>query len=114
MRDTVLTPGRELPPPAYGEPTETPEPFRRHLDDIFADVDALLTPSAAGEAPLGLGSTGDPSFNSIWTLAWTPCLTLPAGNGPKGLPLGVQLVGPRFSDEALFAAAAWVAVRLAG
>jgi amidase len=112
LRDTVLTPGRELPLAAYVEAIETAEAFRRHLDDIFADVDVLLTPSAAGEAPEGLGSTGDPSFNSIWTLAWTPCVTLPAGTGPKGLPLGIQLVGPRFGDEALFDAAAWVETRL--
>ncbi len=112
LRDTVLTPGRELPLAAYVEAIETAEAFRAHLDDIFADVDVLLTPSAAGEAPVGFGSTGDPSFNSIWTLAWTPCLTLPSGNGPKGLPLGIQLVGPRFRDEALFDAAAWVAARL--
>jgi len=113
LRDTVLTPGRELPLAAYVEAIETAEAFRRHIDDIFGEFDVLLTPSAAGEAPVGLGSTGDPSFNSIWTLAWTPCLTMPAGNGPKGLPLGIQLVGPRFGDEALFDAAAWVEARLA-
>jgi amidase len=112
LRDTVLTPGRELPLAAYIEAIETADAFRRHLDDIFAECDVLLTPSTAGEAPLGLASTGDPSFNSIWTLAWTPCLTLPAGTGPLGLSLGVQLVGPRFRDEALFAAAAWTEARL--
>jgi Asp-tRNA(Asn)/Glu-tRNA(Gln) amidotransferase A subunit family amidase len=112
LRDTVLTPGRELPLAAYVEAIETAEAFRGHIDDIFGDIDVLLTPSAAGEAPEGFGSTGDPSFNSIWTLSWAPCLTLPAGNGPKGLPLGVQLVGPRMRDEALFDAAAWVAARL--
>jgi amidase len=112
LRDTVLTPGRELPLAAYVEAIETAEAFRRHMDEIFAGVDVLLTPSAAGEAPEGLGSTGDPSFNSIWTLAWTPCATLPAGNGPAGLPLGVQLVGQRFGDEALLDAAAWVEARL--
>jgi Asp-tRNA(Asn)/Glu-tRNA(Gln) amidotransferase A subunit family amidase len=112
LRDTVLTPGRELPLGAYVGALETADAFRRHLDDIFADVDVLLTPSAAGEAPQGLSSTGDPSFNAIWTLAWTPCVTLPAATGPNGLPLGVQLVGPRFRDEALFDAAAWVAAEL--
>jgi len=112
LRDTVLTPGRELPLEAYVEAIETAEAFRRHLDDLFREVDLLLTPSAAGEAPEGLGSTGDPSFNSIWTLAWTPCVTLPAGPGPRGLPLGVQLIGPRFRDEALLAAASWVEARL--
>ena len=112
LRDTVLTPGRELPLALYVEAIETAEKFRRHLDDIFSDVDLLLTPSAAGEAPEGLGSTGDPSFNSIWTLGWTPCVTLPAGTGPKGLPLGVQLVGPRFRDEAMLDGVAWVQFRL--
>jgi len=113
LRDTVLTPGRELPLAAYVEAIETADAFRRHLDEIFTGVDVLLTPSAAGEAPQGLGSTGDPSFNSIWTLAWTPCVTLPASTGPAGLPLGIQLVGKRFGDEALLDAAAWVEARLA-
>ena len=72
----------------------------------------LLTPSAPGEAPEGLGSTGNSAFNATWTLAWTPCVTLPAGTGPKGLPLGVQLVGQRLADEKLLDAAAWVAARL--
>jgi Asp-tRNA(Asn)/Glu-tRNA(Gln) amidotransferase A subunit family amidase len=74
----------------------------------------LLTPSAASEAPEGLGSTGDPAFNSTWTLGWVPCVTLPAGTGPKGLPLGVQLVGQRFADEKLLDVAAWVEMQLGG
>ena len=39
-------------------------------------------------------------------------MTLPAGKGPKGLPLGIQLVGQRFADEALLDKAAWVAAQL--
>ena len=112
LRDTVLTPGRELPLAAYVEAIETAEAFRRHVDAILAEVDVLLTPSAAGEAPEGIESTGNPNFNSIWTLAWTPCITVPAGTGRKGLPLGVQLVGARGHDEALFDIAAWVERRL--
>src|SRR5439155_24484016 len=81
LRDTLLTPGRELPLAAYVEAIETAEAFRRHLDDLFDDFDVLLTPSAPGEDPKGLDSTGGPNFNSIWSLAWTPCVTLPAGAG---------------------------------
>jgi amidase len=112
LRDGLLTPGRALPLPAYVEAIETSEAFRRSLDDLFDEFDVLLAPSAVGEAPEGLGSTGDARFNAIWTLAWTPCMTLPAGIGRKGLPLGVQLIGPRFGDEALLDAAAWVEARL--
>ena len=112
LREGLLAPGRELPLAAYIEAIETAEAFRGYLDDLFAGVDVLLAPSAAGEAPEGLGSTGDARFNAIWTLAWTPCLTLPAGNSRKGLPLGIQLVGARFRDEALLDAAAWVEGRL--
>jgi len=112
LRDGLLTPGRALPLSAYIEAIETAEAFRRRLDDQFGEFDVLLAPSAVGEAPEGLGSTGDPRFNAIWTLAWTPCVTLPAGTGRKGLPLGLQLVGPRFGDEALLDAAAWVEARL--
>jgi len=112
LRDGLLTPGRALPLSAYVEAIETAEAFRSNLDDLFHEFDVLLAPSAVGEAPQGLGSTGDPRFNAIWTLAWTPCVTLPAGSGRKGLPLGVQLIGPRFRDEALLAAAAWVEAQL--
>jgi Asp-tRNA(Asn)/Glu-tRNA(Gln) amidotransferase A subunit family amidase len=112
LRDGLLMPGRVLPLPAYIETIETAEQFRRNLDDIFGEFDALLTPSAVGEAPEGLDSTGDARFNAIWTLAWVPCVTLPAGAGRKGLPLGIQLVGPRFGDEKLLDAAAWVEARL--
>jgi amidase len=108
----LLTPGRALPLSAYIEAIETAEGFRRNLDDLFREFDVLLAPSAIGEAPEGLGSTGDARFNAIWTLAWTPCITLPAGTGRKGLPLGIQLIGPRFGDEALLDAAAWVEARL--
>ncbi|HET6182238.1 MAG TPA: amidase [Acetobacteraceae bacterium] len=72
-------------------------------------LDVLLTPSAPGEAPKGLGWTGDPGFNFVWTSLGVPCITVPAGTGPTGLPLGVQIVGRRGEDRATLAWAEWVA-----
>ena len=37
-----------------------------------------------------------------------PCLTLPAGEGPDGLPVGIQLVGRRHDDAKLLDVALWV------
>jgi Asp-tRNA(Asn)/Glu-tRNA(Gln) amidotransferase A subunit family amidase len=77
-------------------------------------VDVLLTPSAVGEAPAGLSSTGDPAFNRIWTLLHLPCVTVPAGVGPHRMPLGVQAVGPLRGDGELLGHAAWIEGRLHG
>ncbi|MBV8393708.1 MAG: amidase, partial [Alphaproteobacteria bacterium] len=86
--------------------------FKAHVDSLFDQVDVLLSPSAPGEAPKGQSFTGDPRFNSIWTLAGTPAITLPAGTGDEGLPLGVQVAGCRYTDDRLISAAAWVAANL--
>ena len=79
--------------------------------ELFRELDVLLTPTASGEAP-GVQTTGDPGFNRIPTLLGFPCLSLPAGVGPAGLPLGVQLVGAPRGEGALIAVAGWVAARL--
>ena len=78
---------------------------RMEFDAIASDFDAIVTPSAPGEAPLGLGA-GSPALNQIWTLLHAPCINLPAMRSPRGLPLGLTLTGPRFSDRRLLACAA--------
>ncbi len=78
----------------------------------LVDLDAALTPSAVGQAPAGLDSTGDAVFNRVWTLLRGPCLNLPAGRGPDGLPIGVQLVGKRWDDQSFIGTACWVETAL--
>ncbi len=86
---------------------------RAGLDAFFGSCDAVLVPAAPGEAPIGLGNTGDPIFNRMWTLLGVPCVTLPARWADNGLPTGVQLVG-RISDDArLMACAAFLERALA-
>ena len=91
--------------------------FRRLQDGVPAAMDGLdilITPSACGEAPAGIASTGDASFNLLWTALHVPCVTVPAGTGVHGLPLGIQVVGRQGEDRAVLAWAQWVASALVG
>lgn len=85
---------------------------RLQFADLMRSFDLVLTLAAPGEAPKGLASTGDSIFNGLWTMLGVPCITLPWGNGPAGLPLGVQLVGASGADAALLAKAQWTAGKL--
>lgn len=96
----------------YVKAQETVADCQRQLRDLFRDVDALLVPSAPGEAPHGLDTTGEATFNRVWTALHVPAITLPGHVGPKGLRVGVQLVGPFGADYALLAVAAWAQSRL--
>ena len=75
--------------------------------------DAVLTLPAFGEAPHGLQSTGDAAYCAPWTLLGAPAVTLPAGFGPNGLPLGIQLVGRYREDLHVLRVAKWVETALA-
>ena len=83
------------------------------FDEMFERCDAFITPAAAGTAPKGLESTGDPAFCTLWTLCGMPAVNLPLMRGSNGLPLGVQLVGARGSDARLLRTARWLVSRLA-
>jgi Asp-tRNA(Asn)/Glu-tRNA(Gln) amidotransferase A subunit family amidase len=78
------------------------------LAEVFGKYDVLLVPCVPGEAPKGLGATGDPSMQAIWTALHTPTMTLPTHRGPNDLPVGVQVVGQRYDDDRLFACARWI------
>ena len=86
--------------------------MRRAFADLMDGFDAAITPPARGEAPRGLDTTGDPVFCLLWTLLGAPAVTVPAFTGPKGLPLGLQVVAPRGQDAAVLGAALAIAERL--
>ena len=88
------------------------ERAQREFPACMEGLDALVTPSAPGEAPAGLGWTGDPVFNLIWTSLHVPCVTVPAGAGPAGLPLGIQIVTRIGEDRQALAWAQWVAAAI--
>lgn len=85
--------------------------IRRELDELFGSVDAIVLPTFPTQA-FAHGDDGmDPfqqkvadRFTGTANLAAVPALTVPTGT-EGGLPVGMQLMGPVFSEERLFAVA---------
>jgi len=109
----IITRGRAISADQY----EDAMAVRTSAEDFFAkhflDFDAILAPSATGEAPLLADGTGDPVFCRIASLAGLPSLTLPLLVGNNGLPIGVQLIGAIEEDDRLLRTANWVQTTLA-
>lgn len=70
--------------------------LRPEIDSIAARYDAIVTPSVPGEAPKGLGWTGDPRFCTPWTGLHVPSINVPGFASSHGLPIGLTLVAPRY------------------
>ena len=97
----------------YDEARRATRRARQTFADLMAKTDVILTPSAAGAAPHGLGATGLPTFNRLWTLLGPPCINVPGLADSSGLPLGVQVVGRFARDKVALGAARFVENTLA-
>jgi Asp-tRNA(Asn)/Glu-tRNA(Gln) amidotransferase A subunit family amidase len=97
LRDLVEQ-GSAVTGAAYDEALRTREQVGAELAQLWDAYDALLVPAVTGEAPPLAGGTGDAVFCQPWSLLGTPAVTVPAGAGPTGLPIGVQLVASRGRD----------------
>jgi Asp-tRNA(Asn)/Glu-tRNA(Gln) amidotransferase A subunit family amidase len=86
--------------------------FRNAVQRFLADVDALVLPATPGPVP-DPSTTGDARFNSPWSHAGVPSISLPCGVTEAGLPVALQLVGEAWSEEWLLSAASWCEKRLA-
>ena len=82
--------------------------YNQVLKKIFERYEAILTPAAPSEAPLGPDATGRAIFSMIWTLCGTPTVTVPVLECGRGMPLGVQVVGRQTTDARLLRTARWL------
>jgi Asp-tRNA(Asn)/Glu-tRNA(Gln) amidotransferase A subunit family amidase len=112
LREGRIAGGKKLSLDEFRAAWREANTMRAAANQWASGFDAILTLPAPGQAPKTLASTGDAIFNGLWTLLHMPCLTIPAGEGPDGLPVGVQLVGKRHGDARLLDIGLWVESRL--
>ena len=102
---SMITEGLQTPPAAYGQVMVQRAKVREAFEQSMAGLDVIVTLSSPGEAPLFTEGTGSSTFNQAWTTLGVPCITLPAGKGLNGLPLGIQLIAAHDQDFKLLAVA---------
>jgi len=109
----MIEEGLAMPYARYADAWALGRRCQAELAGLLGEWDTLVTPSAPGEAPAGLGSTGNAVFNRMWTFLHAACVNLPVLQGPQGLPVGVQAIGAVGGDDRLLGLAAWLERALA-
>ena len=118
----IIEAGRAVTAQSYLDAQEQRRAFTQTWAEFFESYDVLLTPSmplpafgtdVAGPTTID-GTPVDPFFDDWCVLALPanltgqPACAVPTGFDPDGLPLGMQVIGPQWSDaRVLSVAAAW-------
>jgi Asp-tRNA(Asn)/Glu-tRNA(Gln) amidotransferase A subunit family amidase len=105
----LIAEGRQVSATQYLDMIALRQKLRDELSPLFERCDAIITLSTPGVAPEGM-ATGNPVFNSLWSLLGVPAINLPLLQGTGGMPIGVQLVGAFGDDARLLRTANWLAV----
>jgi Asp-tRNA(Asn)/Glu-tRNA(Gln) amidotransferase A subunit family amidase len=103
----IIEHGLEVPAAEYIRSVARIPLLNEAIAELYQGYDAILTPAAPGEAPVGT-ATGNPIFCTAWTLLGAPAVSLPLLSGNNGLPIGAQLVGQRGQDGRLLRTARWL------
>jgi aspartyl-tRNA(Asn)/glutamyl-tRNA(Gln) amidotransferase subunit A len=98
--------GHLVPAAAYLRAQRWRRLFRRDVDGLFDQFDLLLLPTASNVAP-DPSTTGDLSFQAVFTMLGLPAISLPSGRNHEGLPFGTQLVARAWNETGLLSAASW-------
>jgi len=109
----VIETGRSMPYSVYRAALElTGEGQAYMAENVFRKFHAILTPAAISEAPEGM-ETGTSILNCRWTQLGYCAISLPGHISKAGLPLGIQVVAPRYGDDRLLRVALWMEDRIA-
>ena len=109
---SLIQDGLQLPAADYQAALDHQQRFHSDVESLFGDGRIAVTPATDTTAPARLNTTGDPRFQSPWSYAGLPTVNIPCGLDSQGMPCGLQLIGPRDSEERVLAAAIWCEQRL--
>jgi Asp-tRNA(Asn)/Glu-tRNA(Gln) amidotransferase A subunit family amidase len=85
----------------YIDAIENAKLMELSLEKVFKEFDAIITPSAPGQAPRDLMNTGNAIFNGYWTMMGVPAISLPLLRGKDNLPIGIQVITSWKEDSKL-------------
>jgi aspartyl-tRNA(Asn)/glutamyl-tRNA(Gln) amidotransferase subunit A len=108
----IIEEGLRIDPAEYAEAARQQHLLAEAVGRICNSCDALLTPATVTAAP-SMATTGDPRFNSPWSYAGVPTVSLPCSLSPDGLPCSIQLIAESSADARLLRVADWCERRLA-
>ena len=99
--------GMLVPAVTYLQAQRLKRKFRSEIEGVLESFDVVLTPSTPTPPQPDLSTTGDPTFQSPWTLAGLPAISLPSGLSKAGLPMGIQIISKAYAERVLLAVANW-------
>ena len=109
--------GRQMTPERWGLLRAQRQQLNRWCAEVFERYDLLLTPTVPYDPPPARGPfpsetegraqppAGVAAFTIPFNLSWHPAASVPAGFSRAGLPVGLQIVGPRHRDDLVLRAA---------
>jgi Asp-tRNA(Asn)/Glu-tRNA(Gln) amidotransferase A subunit family amidase len=108
----LMAEGRQVNATRYLEAVALGQKLRASIVELFQqECSAIITLSSPGVAPEGT-ATGNPVFNSLWTLMGLPAINLPLLQSEGRMPIGVQLIGAPGDDARLLRTANWLVSKL--
>src|SRR5690606_16753016 len=108
----MIDAGRRVTAPQLVRAMQRRTDFKGRFRAIFDEVDVLAVPVFPFATPkaaevsmeaIARGNWEVAKFTMMFDLTGSPSLTLPAGVDPEGMPIGIQLIGPDFAEDRLFA-----------
>jgi aspartyl-tRNA(Asn)/glutamyl-tRNA(Gln) amidotransferase subunit A len=103
--------GQEVTAAAYIEARRAQAVLRREFENLFQEVDLLLTPTTPVIAPHIVGPDAVEQaqrltrFTAPFNLTGLPAVSVPCGFTSEGLPVGLQLVARHWNEALLLQAA---------